>query len=79
MNIRPEPTRGYVKTFCEQDTKSMRTPGKSVASAAPSTPSLGPYPVFYITAITHRKNAVYPVTIVGIPPAAFAGLLCGER
>ena len=26
------------------------------------------YPVFHITAITHRKNAVYPCTIVGIPP-----------
>jgi len=27
-----------------------------------------PYPVFHITAITHRKNAVYPATIVGMPP-----------
>lgn len=27
-----------------------------------------PYPVFHITAITHRKEAVYPATIVGIPP-----------
>ncbi len=26
------------------------------------------FPVFHITAITHRKNAVYPATIVGIPP-----------
>jgi 4-hydroxy-3-polyprenylbenzoate decarboxylase len=26
------------------------------------------YPVFHITAITHRKNAVYPATIVGVPP-----------
>lgn len=26
------------------------------------------YPVFHITAITHRKDAVYPCTIVGIPP-----------
>ena len=26
------------------------------------------YPVFHITCITHRKNAVYPATIVGIPP-----------
>jgi len=26
------------------------------------------YPVFHITAITHRKNAVYPATIVGMPP-----------
>jgi 4-hydroxy-3-polyprenylbenzoate decarboxylase len=27
-----------------------------------------PYPVFHVTAITHRKAAVYPATIVGIPP-----------
>lgn len=27
-----------------------------------------PYPVFHITAITHRKDPVYPATIVGIPP-----------
>lgn len=26
------------------------------------------YPVFHITCITHRKNAIYPATIVGIPP-----------
>jgi 4-hydroxy-3-polyprenylbenzoate decarboxylase len=27
-----------------------------------------PYPVFHITAITHRRNAIYPATIVGMPP-----------
>jgi len=27
-----------------------------------------PYPVFHITAVTHRRDAVYPATIVGIPP-----------
>ena len=27
-----------------------------------------PYPVFHVTAITHRQDAVYPATIVGIPP-----------
>lgn len=27
-----------------------------------------PYPVFHITAITHRKDAIYPATIVGRPP-----------
>ncbi len=26
------------------------------------------YPKFHITAITHKKNAVYPATIVGVPP-----------
>lgn len=28
----------------------------------------GKFPAFHITAITHRSNAVYPATIVGIPP-----------
>jgi 4-hydroxy-3-polyprenylbenzoate decarboxylase len=27
-----------------------------------------PYPVFHVTALTHRKDAVYPATIVGRPP-----------
>ncbi|MGH8092881.1 MAG: menaquinone biosynthesis decarboxylase [Chthoniobacterales bacterium] len=26
------------------------------------------YPVFHLTAITHRREAIYPTTIVGIPP-----------
>jgi 4-hydroxy-3-polyprenylbenzoate decarboxylase len=26
------------------------------------------YPVFHLTAITHRKDPIYPATIVGIPP-----------
>ncbi len=32
------------------------------------------YPAFHITAVTHRKNAVYPATIVGIPPQEDAWL-----
>src|SRR5215471_13225098 len=32
------------------------------------------YPAFHITAITHKKNAVYPATIVGIPPQEDAWL-----
>jgi UbiD family decarboxylase len=27
-----------------------------------------PYPVFHVTVIAHRKYAIYPATIVGIPP-----------
>lgn len=27
-----------------------------------------PYPVFHVTAVTHRKDAVYPATVVGKPP-----------
>ncbi len=26
------------------------------------------YPIFRVTAITHRKNPIYPTTIVGLPP-----------
>ena len=26
------------------------------------------YPVFHVTAITHRREALYPATIVGVPP-----------
>lgn len=26
------------------------------------------YPLFHITAITHRRDAVYPATVVGVPP-----------
>jgi len=32
------------------------------------------YPRFHVTAITHKKNAVYPATIVGIPPQEDAWL-----
>ena len=32
------------------------------------------YPRFHVTAVTHRKNAVYPATIVGIPPQEDAWL-----
>ena len=30
--------------------------------------ALEDYPVFHLTAITHRKDAIYPATIVGPPP-----------
>jgi 4-hydroxy-3-polyprenylbenzoate decarboxylase len=33
------------------------------------------YPRFHITCITHKKNAVYPATIVGIPPQEDAWLI----
>jgi 4-hydroxy-3-polyprenylbenzoate decarboxylase len=33
------------------------------------------YPRFHVTAITHRKNAVYPTTIVGRPPMEDAYLI----
>jgi 4-hydroxy-3-polyprenylbenzoate decarboxylase len=32
------------------------------------------YPVFHVTCITHSENAVYPATIVGIPPQEDAWL-----
>jgi 4-hydroxy-3-polyprenylbenzoate decarboxylase len=33
------------------------------------------YPRFHITCITHRQNAIYPATIVGIPPQEDAWLI----
>jgi len=30
--------------------------------------ALEDYPVFHLTAITHRRAAIYPTTIVGVPP-----------
>jgi 4-hydroxy-3-polyprenylbenzoate decarboxylase len=27
-----------------------------------------PYPVFHVSAITHRRDAIYPATVVGVPP-----------
>ncbi len=33
------------------------------------------YPRFHITAITHKQNAIYPATIVGIPPQEDAWLI----
>jgi 4-hydroxy-3-polyprenylbenzoate decarboxylase len=34
------------------------------------------YPKFHVTCITHKKNAIYPATIVGVPPMedAYIGL-----
>ena len=32
------------------------------------------YPVFHVTAVTHRKDAIYPATIVGIPPQEDAAI-----
>ncbi|MCS7188243.1 MAG: menaquinone biosynthesis decarboxylase [Bacteroidia bacterium] len=32
------------------------------------------YPAFHVTAITHRREAIYPATIVGIPPQEDAWL-----
>ena len=38
------------------------------------------YPKFHITKITHRKNAIYPATIVGVPPMEdFYFALASER
>ncbi len=53
---------GYVDT-----TEPLRTEGPfGDHTGFYSLPDL--YPVFHVTCITHRRNAVYPATIVGIPP-----------
>jgi len=36
---------------------------------------MGLYPIFHVTAITHKKDAVYPATIVGIPPQEDYGFI----
>jgi len=33
------------------------------------------FPVFHVTALTHRKGAIYPSTIVGVPPMEDAWLI----
>ncbi|MFR9524060.1 MAG: menaquinone biosynthesis decarboxylase [Rikenellaceae bacterium] len=38
------------------------------------------YPLFHVTAITHRRGAIYPATIVGIPPQEDAAIaVASER
>ncbi len=32
------------------------------------------YPLFHVTAITHRRGAIYPATIVGVPPQEDAAI-----
>ncbi len=49
-------------------------PGEELVSEGPFGDHTGYYsladlyPVFHVTCISHRKDAVYPATIVGIPP-----------
>ena len=50
-------------------TRRNRCARKARSATTPAITRLPePYPVFHITAITHRKDAVYPATIVGMPP-----------
>ncbi len=38
------------------------------------------YPLFHVTAITHRRDAIYPATIVGVPPQEDAAIaVASER
>ncbi len=38
------------------------------------------YPLFHVTAITHRRGAIYPATIVGVPPQEDAAIaVASER
>jgi len=53
---------GYIDTeedFCNEGPFGDHTGMYSLPDA---------YPVFHVTAITHRKDAIYPATIVGVPP-----------
>ncbi len=52
---------GYV------DPDERRTEGPFGDHTAYYTPP-DDYPVLHITAVTHRKDAIYPATVVGLPP-----------
>ena len=70
-NARPSTSR-FPRTpiSCSRATSSPERCGPRAHSAiTPAfTRRMDDYPVFHLTAITHRKDAVYPATIVGIPP-----------
>lgn len=74
---------GYVRTDCPAigyDPRALRPDG-SREPLGPGAVFEGPfgdhtgfyslpdrYPIFEVSAMTHRKDAVYPTTIVGLPP-----------
>ena len=64
---------GYVNT-CERRTEGPFGDHTGYYSPADE------YPVFHVTCITHRKDAVYPATIVGKPPMedTFMGVATGH-
>lgn len=68
---------GYVSTECGLigwDPRSGEPLGPSAVFEGPFGDHTGfyslpdRYPIVEVTAITHRRNAVYPTTIVGLPP-----------
>ncbi|HEX8551185.1 MAG TPA: menaquinone biosynthesis decarboxylase [Abditibacteriaceae bacterium] len=71
--VRAETVDVMVPADCEYviegtiDPKEMRAEGPFGDHTGYYTP-VEDYPVFRVTAITHRKKPVYPATIVGIPP-----------
>jgi 4-hydroxy-3-polyprenylbenzoate decarboxylase len=64
---------GYV------DTKELRREGPFGDHTGYYSPA-DDYPVFHITCITHRKDAIYPATIVGKPPMedTYMGIATGR-
>ncbi|HWB20822.1 MAG TPA: UbiD family decarboxylase, partial [Phycisphaerales bacterium] len=68
---------GYVSTECGPpgwDPESGEPLGKDAVFEGPFGDHTGfyslpdRYPVMTVTAVTHRRNAVFPATVVGIPP-----------
>lgn len=64
----------YVPTDCDFVIEGYVDPSQEKVTEGPFGDHTGfysledLYPVFHITAITHRKDAIYPATLVGIPP-----------
>lgn len=64
----------YVPSDCDFVIEGYVDPAEEKAVEGPFGDHTGfysledKYPLFHVTAITHRRDAVYPATLVGIPP-----------
>ncbi|MFI3278783.1 MAG: menaquinone biosynthesis decarboxylase [Rikenellaceae bacterium] len=64
----------YVPTDCDFVLEGYVDPAEDKVTEGPFGDHTGfyslqdNYPLFHITAITHRRDAIYPATIVGVPP-----------
>ncbi|MFA6127387.1 MAG: menaquinone biosynthesis decarboxylase [Bacteroidales bacterium] len=70
----------WVPEDCDFVLEGYVDPGEGLEKEGPFGDHTGFYslednfPVFHLTAVTHRRKAVYPATIVGIPPQEDAWL-----
>jgi 3-polyprenyl-4-hydroxybenzoate decarboxylase len=66
---------GFVNTDCGEigfDPRHRSAPGRCSKGPSGTTPGFyslpDRYPILEVTAITHRRDPIYPTTIVGLPP-----------